>query len=192
MDSFIIIDVFEGMKGLPDRCADLVELDPPYAIALEKAKYLKSESSKVELKEYDEISVDEYFTFLPKLLKECYRVLKKDRWLLLWFGIEPWCSYEMDEPSGFRNNLITEWLIRAGFTFRFIPCIWDKSDSGCQTKSPKVNLARAWEPFIAARKGQAFLHKEGRYNIYDYKPIPPLRKGHFTIERPFSFYESLF
>ncbi len=191
MDSFIIIDVFEGMKGLPDRCADLVELDPPYAIALEKAKKLKSESSKVELKEYDEISVDEYFTFLPKLLKECYRVLKKDRWLLLWFGIEPWCSYEMDEPSGFRNNLITEWLIRAGFTFRFIPCIWDKSDGACQTMSPKVNLARSWEPFIAARKGQAFLHKEGRYNIYDYKPIPPLRKVHPT-ERPIDLTTDMF
>ncbi len=189
MDSFIVVDVFKGMKSLPDACADLVELDPPYAISLEEAKKLKSEASKVELKEYDEISVDEYFHFLPNLLKECYRVLKKDRWMLLWFGPKPWYAYPFDITLDEkvvevqRRNLIVEWLEQAGFTVNFMPCIWDKSDGACQTKSPKVNLARSYEMFIAARKGQAFLHKEGRYNMYEYKPIPPLRKVHPT-ERP--------
>jgi len=189
IDSFIIHDIKKGLP-IPDMCADFVELDPPYAINLNKIKDLRSTPSQIEQKEYTEIGEEEYMTFLPTLIKECYRVLKKDRWMVLWFGIKPWCAYESEvvinkKKVMVKRNFIVEWLEDAGFTVNFIPDIWVKIGGTFQSRAIKVNRPYAYEPFLAARKGMAFLNKEARLNTYHYERIPPQRKVHST-ERPIS------
>jgi len=107
---------------------------------------------------------------MRNILRECYRVMASDSWLVLWFAQEPWF-----EP------LYT--LLRdVGFDTRRIPANWYKGDAG-QTMAPDRYLANTYEPFFYARKGNAQIVKQGRSNVFNYKPVPAMKKIHPT-ERP--------
>jgi len=171
INSYHIIDFFEGVKKLGNATMDFIEIDPPYAIDLEKQKKDYNYSG------YNEISQADYPTFMQNLFTECYRVLKPNRWMVCWFGPDPW----------FEN--IHQWLEDAKFKNKKIPSIWvketlDNTDHiSAQCMSPNHVLAAGYEMFFLARKGSPQLNKPGSTNVFGHRPIPSQQKVHPT-ERP--------
>ena len=167
-DAFIIRDFFEGVKDLPNDYYDIVELDPPYGIDIQAAKSKKSLGMD-GLMEYNEVAANEYPQFLAKTIKECYRVMKPDSYLIFWFGPDPWFE------------LIASLLEGAGFRLPRIPAVWIKPTG--QTNSPTTRLASAYEMFFYAAKGSPTIAKPGTRNVFDFAPVVPDKKRHPT-ERP--------
>ena len=174
IDSYHVMDFFEGVKKIGDSTVDLVELDPPYAIDLENQKKGYAYTG------YNEIDPKDYPEFMARVLFECYRILKPNSWLINWFGPEPWF-----EP-------LHQWLLKAGFKNKRIPAEWIKGEendshiiekTSGQTMQPERSLANAYEMFFYARKGIPLLAKPGSTNTFGYKPIPAQLKVHPT-ERP--------
>lgn len=60
------LDCVEGMKQLPDNSIDLMCTSPPYNVGIEYDTW------------FDRMPIEEYYTFIEKVLTEVYRVLKPD------------------------------------------------------------------------------------------------------------------
>ena len=161
-------DFFKGIKKIPNEVIHLVEIDPPYAISLNKAKKTGGESQYSQ-QSYNEIDIEEYQKFLSNTFSECYRVMTSHSWLICWFAPEPWFEVVYQE------------LNNAGFSTTRMCGIWIKPSG--QSKRPEMRLANAYEMFFYAWKGQPALNKAGRSNIFNYSPVPPQQKTHPT-ERP--------
>lgn len=180
-DSFIHGDFFEIAKQIPDGTINLVEIDPPYAIKLDKVKKRKGIGNFTYSEEgYNEIAPDDYIEFLSKTFAECYRVMANDSFLLCWFGPEPWFQ------------IVLDLLRQAKFNVRGMPCMWVKgkeTDEGMvdktsgQTMSPMRHLANSYEMFFYAKKGDPKIARQGHTNIFGHKPVSPKQKIHPT-ERP--------
>lgn len=171
--SYHVEDFFKGVQKIGDSTMDFIEIDPPYGIDLEKQKRDYSYTG------YNEIDKKDYPDFLTKLLSESYRVLKPNRWLVCWFGPEPWFE------------ILHNILIDVGFKNKRIPAVWIKGASDIdgvntisgQTMQPNHDLGKGYEMFFLARKGTPELNKPGTVNVFNYKPIPAQLKIHPT-ERP--------
>jgi len=171
-NSFIVKDVFEGMKDTSSSIISLLEVDPPFGINLKDMRKLEHRIANINLSEYNEVRADEYMPFMKKLFRECYRVLESDGWMLVWFGPEPWF-----EP-------IYSAIIEAGFICRRIPLIWSKTGQSGQTMQPDLYLANDYEMVFYARKtNSASLNKKGRSNVFSYPKVSVAGKVHPT-EKP--------
>jgi ParB/RepB/Spo0J family partition protein len=176
MDAYIVGDFFEGCKKLPDKSFQFIEVDPPYAIDLLKAKMSSNQGMLEETESYTDVEQKVYREFLDKLFTECYRVASTHAWLVCWFAPEPWFEEVYDA------------LTKAGWTARRMCGIWTKGYG--QAKRPEMHLANTYEMFFYARKGEPCLLKPGRSNIFDFKPVPAQAKTHPT-ERPIELLEEL-
>lgn len=172
IDSFIISDVLEGLAKVESSSIDIVELDPPFGIELDKTK---KDEFKLGTRDYDEISKKDYPAFLEAIVSECYRIMANDSWLLLWGALDKWFL------------LISRLLKKQGFVFG-IPAIWTKGTG--QTRSQQYYLASSYEQLIYARKGHPSIVKQGRSNDFRFKPIPPTYKIHPT-EKPIQLYQEI-
>ena len=173
---FVIGDFFEGVKRIPDNIMHLVEIDPPYAIDLNKLKKTDGESI-YNTGEYNEVPISEYQKFMSRVFKECYRVMNEHSWLLCWFAPEPWME------------VIYEELYAAGFQTTRMCGIWNKGFG--QAKRPEIYLANSYEMFFYAWKGRPALNKAGRANVFNYSPVPPQQKTHPT-ERPVEMMKEIY
>lgn len=167
-DSFVIRDFFEAVADIPNEHYDLVELDPPYGIDLQNAKAKRGLGTD-GLMDYNEIEAKEYPKFLAKVIKECYRVMKPNSYMVFWFGPDPWFE------------LIASLLEGAGFRVPRIPGIWIKPSG--QTNSPTTRLASSYEMFFYAAKGSPTIAKPGTRNVFQFDPVSPDKKRHPT-QRP--------
>lgn len=145
----------------------LIEVDPPYGIDLHKIKKGNGNVFNVS-KEYKEVDPAEYVAWLNSLCTKLYAVAAPDAWVIFWYGIE-W------------HHHVQSALAASGFAVDKIPCIWSKGVG--QTNTPDTYLARTWEPFFVARKGNPKLRKQGRANVFDFPPVPAAHKIHPT-QRP--------
>jgi DNA modification methylase len=175
--SYILKDFFEGVKEIPDEIFHLVEVDPPYGIDLTKQKK-KDGESQYQLDNYNEVDKDDYPIFLLKLLKQCYRVMTPNSWLIFWFAPEPWF------------DTIYEAINLAGFTTSRMCGIWTKGVPG-QNMNPTIRLSNAYEMFFYAWKGTPVLNKAGHGNEFHFSPVPSNQKTHPT-ERPIPLMEELY
>lgn len=166
--SYVLTDVFEGMKQIPDGSIKFIECDPPYGIDLGSVK--KSASGKsIDAGAYTEVAEADYPGFISKVISECARILHPDGWLVIWYGAN-W------------QSLIRDLLRKHKLLTSEIPAIWVKPAG--QTQQPNLYLASAYESFIYARKtNNACLASPGRRNVFQYNPVAPQRKIHPT-ERP--------
>lgn len=169
MNKYILKDFFEGVVKVPSGIIDIVELDPPYGIDLHSIK--KQDGTKGVTKHYNEVPSEIYIDFLTHTFNECYRVMSENSWILCWFGQEPWFE------------VIYQTMIKAGFHGSRIPAIWNKEGSPGQTMNPGIALANSYETFFYMRKGQPIISRQGRSNVYSYRPVPSSKKIHPT-ERP--------
>jgi ParB family chromosome partitioning protein len=166
-DHYKIGDAFKGMKKVNAGIIGFVEVDPPYAVELEKRKSRNQDLAAMD--RYNEVEREDYPEFVAEMAKECFRTLKLNTFCVWWFGQE-WYT------------VVLEQLIKAGFSVNPVPAIWVKGEAG-QTASPDTMLASSYEPFFVARKGQPKLRKAGRSNVFSFKPVAPQAKIHPT-ERP--------
>lgn len=168
-------DVFTGLADLPDNNMwHLIECDPPYGIDLTAVKGSK-DSAISTVHSYEEVPAADYKSFLDRLAKELYRVADRNAWLVFWFG-----------PTWFTE--VKAALLDAGWKVDDIPAIWVKNQG--QTLQPEVYLARQYEPFFIARKGQPYLPNRGRSNVFTYNTTPASKKYHPT-ERPIELISSI-
>jgi site-specific DNA-methyltransferase (adenine-specific) len=176
VNSYIIGDFLEKVKGIPDNHFDLIECDPPYGIDLKEQKAL--DFINLEMEQYEEVPQDEYRKFIENVCTECYRVLKPNSWMLLWFGPHP------------HFEVVYQAIIKAGFKSNRIPIIWYKERSPAQTIGYNYNLANAYEMCFYARKDNATIQKAGVSNIFPYQTVASQNKAHRT-EKPIEMYEKL-
>jgi len=161
-------DALAGLDKVASEVVHFVEVDPPYAVDLKKAKGRAKDLHKLD--RYNEIDSADYPAFLGRLTTSVYRIMKDDAFCVWWFGhtwYAPVCAA----------------LRKAGFYVPDIPCIWSKIHSAGQTASPDTMLGSGYESFMIARKGQPKLAKPGRKNVFEYQPVAPQHKIHPT-ERP--------
>lgn len=177
MDSYIVGDFFDYVKDIPDGSMHLVEIDPPYGIDLKTVKATRNGAGAEGLDEYNEWIDTEYPELMMKTLKECYRVMSPNSWLICWFAPEPWFEliYSMIKNTGFKTHKMCG--------------IWVKPTG--QTNSPTLRLGNAYEMFFYAYKGKATLSRPGRSNVFQHKPVNPDDKRHPT-ERPISLMRDIY
>jgi len=168
-DSYVIGDAIAYLKSMKDNCADFIDLDPPYAIDAKDMKKHKHMKADVQLAVYNEVSKDVYPKFLSDVMKECFRILKPNGWIICWFAPEPW----------FEKVYAT--LEKAGFAGNRIPAIWTKRLG--QTMRPEYYLSNDYEMFFYMRKHLSSIEKKGRSNIFDFHRITAHYKVHPT-EKP--------
>lgn len=173
---YVVKDFFEGVKDIPDEIMHCVEIDPPYAIDLNKVKKSDGESQYIK-DDYNEIDVKDYPNFLVDLFQNCYRVMAQHSWLICWFAPEPWF------------DIVYNAIKFAGFSTTRMCGIWTKPSG--QTMQPQTRLANSHEMFFYAWKGQPVLNKAGRSNIFNYPPVPPNQKTHPT-ERPLELMKEIY
>lgn len=171
VDTYIVGDFFDYVKSIPNEVYDLVEIDPPYAIELQKVKKSENSYKSVYGDSYNEVDIGSYKDFMQATLKESYRVMNQHSWLICWFGPEPWF-----QP-------MYEWITDAGFKTRRLPGLWIKGTHPGQSMQPSIYLANAAEYFFYAYKGDANIAKAGRSNVFNFNPVLPAQKTHPT-ERP--------
>lgn len=169
-ESYIVGDFFTGVKSVPDGSIDLVEIDWPYAVDLDRNKKTQTEAGAGQRDTYNEVAVERYPEFITLTLKECYRVMSPNSWLIVWFSPRRWYD--------------TVWsaIKSAGFTGRDLPAVWIKPGQG-QTNQPRHYLASNVEYFFYAMKGDPEIVKQGRLNFFTFKAVTPTSKIHPT-ERP--------
>lgn len=116
-----LCDATEGLRALPAESVDLVLSDPAYS-SMEKHRAI---GSTTRLKQSDSSS-NEWFPVVPNeyfgpFFKECYRVLKMDRYIFIM------CD---DETS----DVIKPQLVDAGFTWRK-RLVWSKHTENPQPQT---------------------------------------------------------
>lgn len=173
-DHYMIGDVIEGLRQLSRGIIDFAEVDPPYAIELDKRKD-KAKDERMDV--YNEVSADKYPSFIEEVAKGVYSALADNTFCVWWFGSD-WYATVMDT------------LTRVGFRINPVPGLWYKGQQG-QTSSPDTMLASSYEPFFLCRKGQPKLRKPGRSNVFHFSPTPPQKKIHPT-ERPIDLMLEMF
>lgn len=153
------------LAKLASNSVDLVCTDPPFAIGLDSD--IKS-SEHWAKKVYD----DEYQHVLDTIdivAGECYRVLKDDRHMYMFFGVQ---HYEW----------VFNMLVRKGFNVGVVPLVWAKTGGGGAGGS-EFAYASNYEVCFLCMKGRRPLNKLGQPNVLEYPRVAPQRKVHPT-EKP--------
>ncbi len=145
----IHVDAVEGMKSLPDESQDYVITNPPFGVDIEQ---VFTSDKKIYSDEYDPIS-----DLCKSVITEAYRVLKPDRWMVLFYP-----TLYLDDARVF--------MAEAGFKFQKVPSIWIKPNKSVGNVGDGTqSLVIAYEQFFFARKGNARFHdKPPRNNIFQF------------------------
>jgi len=155
------------MKKLKSSSVDLVLTDPPFAIALDKGfKSADAWAGKV----YDD-ELQHVMNTIDLVIKECYRVLKEDRHMYLFFAIQHY-------------DYVHKMIADAGFNVNPVPCMWHKTGGGGAGGS-EYSYASNYEVCFLAMKGRRSLNKLGQTNVFVEPRVAPQRKIHPT-QKPHS------
>ena len=177
IDSYIINDFHKAAEKLSPGFFNFVEVDPPYAINLEKMKR-KDGPSKYGYggNGYNEIGADDYTAFMHQTLHHCHNLMADNSWLVLWFAIEPWFE------------TMHQILLDVGFKTNRMVGLWTKPSG--QSMNPSIRLASAYEPFFVAWKGSPALAKPGSLNVFPFTQVAGAKKTHPT-ERPLALMQAM-
>jgi len=184
---YLLNDFFEGVKSVESHSVDFVEIDPPFGIDLPNNKKGKDTGS------YNEVAATSYVNFINRVMRESFRVMKRDSFGILWFAPEPWTCLEDGESH---SNILTEALKNTGFSYCGIPAVWFKakdetSQSSGQTNMPSNRLATSCEYFYYFWRGTPKLNRPGMTNGFNYRPVPPAQKYHPT-QKPVELYNDIY
>ena len=172
VNQYIVGDFFSGITKVPSGSVDLIELDPPYGIELTSQK---RDMGTIYTDQYNEVDVADYPDFLFNLVKECYRVMSSSSWLIFWHA-KQWRETIKNILDDYVDMVAEE-------------AIWYKGNVG-QANNPSLYLASCFEPFLYIRKGNPSIIRQGRSNVFYYKPVPSSRKVHPT-ERPIEMIQEI-
>lgn len=166
-EHYVVSDALDGMAPMADESFDFAEVDPPYAIELDRRKSRNLDN--LHTKDYTEITPESFPPFMQHVIAETFRLLRHNSFGVFWYGMQWHCD-------------MYTWLTKAGFAVNPVPAIWYKGNVG-QTAQPDVALASTYEPFWLARKGTPKMKRMGRGNVFHYESVSPSKKIH-TTEKP--------
>jgi len=168
MNSYIIKDFFEGVKDIPDKSIDLIELDPDWGdIDLESRPVENQALHDMKVSSYTEKDKNiDVVAHYERIIKECIRVMSPTGWIIVWFAYHP------------NGNAIWQIIERAGLYGPGTPCIWAKPSG--QVRAADTNLPRGYELFYYARKPDARLARQGRLDIFNFRTVSPESRIHIT------------
>ena len=155
------------MRKLKAASVDLVFTDPQYAIGLDK-KFKSADAWGGKVYQQDD-EFERVMNNISIVMKECYRVLKDDRHMYVWFGIQHY-------------DYFLKMLIDIGFNVNPVPCVWHKKGGGGAGGS-EFAYASNYEVCFFAMKGRRPLNKLGQTNVWEEPRVAPQRKVHPT-EKP--------
>lgn len=145
---------FSIADTLKDEIVDMIILDPPFCLEDDVSKEIADRSGVAE-EGHTWMKKENYLPMLDAYLKEAYRLLKPNSWLIVWFGPEPWF-----EPT-------YQAIIKAKFECSRNVGLWIKNKGF--SHYPAYYLCNAHESFFYARKGTANIkNQHGKLNIFHY------------------------
>jgi site-specific DNA-methyltransferase (adenine-specific) len=171
-------DCLEVMKGLPDKCIDLIITSPPYNLG--KTHHTGNNRFKSYSQYNDDMPEELYQQWQIEILNECYRVLKQDG--SMWYN----------HKNRIRNGILItpyEWLLKTKFTMKQ-EIVWFNGSQNfdkCRfypmterlywlTKSPKTKM----------------FNSINHHDVFDKKDWPPVgTKGKFKRAFPEKMVEDI-
>lgn len=166
-EHYVVGDSLDGMSQMANASFDFAEVDPPYAIEIDRRKSRNLDDGHVE--DYHEIGKEAFPPFMQAVISHTHRLLKQDTFAVFWYGMQ-W------------HTQMLAWLRQGGFIVNPMPAIWYKGAVG-QTAQPDVALGSSYEPFWLVRKGTPKMKRQGRSNVFHYDSVSPAKKIHIT-EKP--------
>lgn len=192
LQAYRVGDMLELVKDVQDNTIDLVEFDPPYAIDLDNLK--KNADKSLVTLDYHEIEDFDYKSFMKQAFEEAYRIMKRNSWMIVWFGPEPWFEpiYQWIRAAGKPEGMPDEqWFDHPeSFKLRRIPGIWWRT-GGAQLNQPDKYFAHCYDMFFYVRKGSPGIQKQGRGDVFNTRPVYYKNKTHPT-QRPVRLYREIF
>lgn len=159
------------IKTIPDESFNAIITDPPFGINYNRRK--EGTSGSVSDYEDDEESYKKLLSMAPDL----YRVLKKDGWLVWFFGM----SWYQEVKDTFKA---------AGFVVDELPIIWDRSDGRAFTIRPDRYFGRVYDVAIHCIKGDPQMVQRSKPNIIKVPPVTN-EERELMVERPVELYAEL-
>lgn len=154
-ENYIVQDFFDVAPHLESESVDCIELDPPWGVALDEQTDRQCELDKQtrSTERFVDWKVEQYLEKMKELAKISYRVLRDDRWLLLWGGIT---HYEANKQI----------MLEAGFRFVEPPCIWVKpGDAPVMPAKGYTGLISGYEVLFYMAKGHPRINHP-RSNVF--------------------------
>ena len=161
-------DSTKTMQKLASSSVDLVFTDPPFAIALDKGGVKAKEAWAGKV--YDD-EMQHVLNTISLVVKECYRILKDNRHMYIWFGIQHY-------------QYLFDLLVQTGFNVNAVPCVWSKK-GGSGAGGSDYAYSSNYELCFFCMKGRRSLNKLGQPNVWEEPRLAPQRKVHPT-EKPTS------
>jgi len=175
-DSYKLTSFQDGMSALKDRSIDFIELDPDYGIGFKESGPAR-QGTRDSAEHYIEIPPEEYEAEVRGYAEECYRVLKDNSWMIVWYAIGPW------------HDTTRRIFEEAGFNVAPIPAFWYKMTGNSST--PAFQLGNEMEFFFYCRKGTPRLVQMGRNNVFKYR-VPTQGERFHPAEKPIELYDEIF
>jgi ParB family chromosome partitioning protein len=184
----VIGDAAELIKQEPDESFDAVITNLPFGVDLE----FKSGHKPYEDEEQYIIDL------VQTIVTESFRVLKNDSWFVAWFDVRKITYsnhqrklYRMVENNdklkklAFDSMGLTFWLEEAGFSYvNVVPAFWVKPNkTQGMIGDPRKGMIVAAEAMIIASKGDAFLMKQGRNNVFIYDTLSSSERD-YSMQMP--------
>lgn len=143
-DAYRIGDAFEEVKKFEFETVDFVDCDPPYGIDL-----FSTQTASIDFED----DIEDYEAYITPLLKDLYKVLKKDSWMTFWFSLP-------------RYPEVVSALKKAKFSFDPIPLLWIKEDKAGHMRHPQKRFKKPYETCLLVAKGNPVLNKEAPDGIF--------------------------
>lgn len=157
---YILGDSLKVLPKLTPERFELIITDPPYGIDV-------NETTADEAIGVFEDSEDWMHKNMPKLFKECFRVMAPNSHMYVFFAI----SY---------YEFLIECAKKAGFDFDPLPIIWVKGKYTGKSGDPLKYPARSYEMILYLRKGSMPFVKAGMRNVIIEDPVLGTEKIHPT------------
>ena len=170
-DNIIHGDAEKYLKDIPDETYDLAILDPPFATNLESSSSYKDSDNLYTVPDKPSFVIP----MVKRILAECYRTLKPNTHLYMFFAIIHYQEY-------------VSYMEKLGFWVDPIPLIWSKDDITHQPTGLKY--PNSYEAILFAQKGRRKLTYPGQKNVLNFKPTSSRKKLH-PVERPLALEQLL-
>jgi site-specific DNA-methyltransferase (adenine-specific) len=151
-------DALSFVKSLKDSSVDLIYTDPPFGLDIDEI------AGSDDYTAYRD-DPTEVMDLLTQLMPEYYRVLKDNKFAVIW------TSHDWVRD-------VKKLMASAGFHVARVPLFWVKINSAGKTNNPNQELGSIVETAVYGCKGKAELTIKGKQNVF---PFPTVRKNRIHV-----------